>query len=183
MTCLLVPCLFSCEIPIYVQTKNRLAHLDQDFTKVGYQACRAGWGWWMQADLVPSDQEFSCKWNFSFFKAVPSNRLSFYLGSPLHIISSLFSHFCLFQNAILHKMLKLGFWNFKPTFLRIQFSLAAKFFSLVSLINLSWYFHLKTSYLTLVTWHFGNQNGLSKHLKDQQVFGLDLSTSPKFAVK
>ena len=103
----------------------------------------------MQADLVPSDQEFSWKWNFSFFKAVPSNRLSFYLGSPLHIISSLFSHFCLFQNAILHKMLKLGFWNFKPTFLRIQFSLAAKFFSLVSLISLSWYFHLKTSYLTL----------------------------------
>ena len=75
--------------------------------------------------------------------------LSFYLGSPLHIISSLFSHFCLFQNAILHKMLKLGFWNFKPTFLRIQFSLAATFFSLVSLISLSWYFHLKTSYLTL----------------------------------
>ena len=120
--------IFSCEIPIYVQTKNRLAHLDQDFTKVGYQACRAGWGWWMQADLVPSDQEFSCKWNFSFFKAVPSNRLSFYLGSPLHIISSLFSHFCLFQNAILHKMLKLGFWNFKPIFLRMQFSLVATFF-------------------------------------------------------
>ena len=149
--------IFSCEIPIYVQTKNRLAHLDQDFTKVGYQACRAGWGWWMQADLVPSDQEFSCKWNFSFFKAVPSNRLSFYLGSPLHIISSLFSHFCLFQNAILHKMLKLGFWNFKPIFLRMQFSLVATFFSLVLVISLSWYFHLTISYLTLVTWHFGSQ--------------------------
>ena len=119
---------FFCEIPIYVQTKNRLAHLDQDFTEVSYQGCRACWGWWMQADLVPSDQKFSCKWNLSFSKAVPSNRLSFYLGSPLHIISSLFSHFCLFQNAILHKMLKLGLWNFKPTFLRIQFSLVATLF-------------------------------------------------------
>ena len=132
----------------------------------------------MQADSVPSDQKFSCKWNLSFFKAVPSNRLSFYLGSLLHIISSLFIHFFLFQNAILHKMLKLGFWNFKPIFLRMQFSLVATFFSLVLVISLSWYFHLTISYLTL--W---KPNGLSKHLKGHQVIGLDLSTSPKLAVK
>ena len=42
-----------------------------------------------------------------------------YLASPLHIISYLFSHFCLFQNAILLKMLNLGFSNFKPTFIRM----------------------------------------------------------------
>ena len=47
------------------------------------------------------------------------NRQTFSLGNPLHIISSLFRHFCLFQNAILHKMLKLGFWNFKLFFLRM----------------------------------------------------------------
>ena len=93
----------------------------------------------------------------NFFKAVPLNRLSFYLGIPLHVISSFFSHFCLFQNAILHKMSRLGFWNFKPIFLRMQFSLVATFFSLVLIISLSWYFHLTISYLTLVTWHFGSQ--------------------------
>ena len=113
----------------------------------------ADWGWWMQADLVPSDQKFSCKWNLSFFKAVPSNRLSFYLGSPLHIIS----HFCLIQSAIFYKLLKLGFWNCKPIFLRMQFSLVATFFSLVLIISLSWYFHLPSSCLTLVTWLFGSK--------------------------
>ena len=87
---------FFSEINKYVQTKNRLVHLDWYLMEVGWQACWAGWGWWMQADSVPSDQKFSCKWNLSFFKAVPSIRLSFYLGSPLHIISSLFSHFSLF---------------------------------------------------------------------------------------
>ena len=81
------------------------------------------------------------KWNLSFFKDVPSNRLTFYLGSLLHIISSLFNHFYLFQNAILHKHLKLGFWNFKPIFLRTQFSLLAIFFFyLVLLISFSWHF-------------------------------------------
>ena len=93
----------------------------------------------------------------SFFKTVPLNRLSFYLDSPLHIISSLFSHFYLFHNAILHKILKLGFWNFKSIFLRMQCLLVVTFFSLVLVINLSWYFHLTISYLTLVTWHFRNQ--------------------------
>ena len=112
----------------------------------------------------------------AFFKAVPSNRLSFYLGSPLHIISSLLSHIGLFQNPILHKMLKLGFWNFKPIFLRMQFSLVATFFSLVLVISLSWYFHLTFSYLTL--W---KPNGLSKYLN--HLTGLGLSTSAKLAVK
>ena len=42
---------------------------------------------------VPCDQKLSCKLNLSSFKAVPPNKLSFYLGSMLHIISSLFSYF------------------------------------------------------------------------------------------
>ena len=111
----------------------------------------------MQADSVPSDHKFSFKWNLSFFKAVPSNRLSFYLGCPLHIISPLFSQFCLFQNAILHKMLKLRSWNFKPIFLRKQFSLVATFFCLVFAMSLSWYMNLTISYLTVVTRYFGSQ--------------------------
>ena len=132
----------------------------------------------MLADSIPSNQKFSCKWNSSFFKAVLSNRLSFYLGSPFHMISSLFSHFYLFQNAILHKKLKLRFCNFKPVFLRMQFSLVATIFSLLLVISLSWYLHLTISYLTL--W---KPNGLSIHLKGHQVIGLDLSTSAKLAVK
>ena len=36
-------------------------------------------------------------------------------------------YFCLFQNAILHRV-EARFWNFKPIFLRMQFSLVAIFF-------------------------------------------------------
>ena len=75
--------------------------------------------------------------------------------SPLNIINSLLSQFCLFQDTILHKMLKLGFWCFKSIFLRMQFSLFATFFSLV--LNV---FTSETNYLT-----FWKPNGLSKHLK------------------
>ena len=82
-TCLLAPCLFFfCKIPKYVHAKNGLAHLDWHYMEVGWQAYWAGWRLWMQADSVPSDQKFFCKWNLSSFKAVPSNRLSFYLGNP-----------------------------------------------------------------------------------------------------
>ena len=44
--------------------------------------------------------EIFLQMKFIIFKAVWPSRLPFYLGSPLHIISSLFSQFCLFQNAI-----------------------------------------------------------------------------------
>ena len=109
-----------------------------------YLLCRAGspglafygsgparllsWLGMVNAGSVPCDKKFPCKWNLSFFKAVPQNRLLFHLASLLNIISSSFSHFCLFQNAILHKMLRLGFWNFKPTFLRMQLSFVVTFF-------------------------------------------------------
>ena len=75
--------------------------------------------------------------------------------------------------------LKLSFWSFKPTFLRMQFSLVATFFYLLLVICLNWNFNLKlshefltfisfniwrkkcksirSSHLELVTWHFGSQ--------------------------
>ena len=64
---------------------------------VSGHAYQADWGWWMQAGSVLRNQKFSCKWNLSFCKAVPSNRLPFYLGSQLHIISSLSRHFRLWN--------------------------------------------------------------------------------------
>ena len=87
--------------------------------------------------------EIFLQMKFIIFMVVSLNRLPFYLGSPLHVISSLFIHFCLFQNAILHKMLKLGFWYFNLIILRMQFSLVPTFISLVLVICLKWYLHLK----------------------------------------
>ena len=89
-------------------------------------ACLPSWLGTINTGWFSSIQsEIFLQMKFIIFKAVPSNRLSFYLSSLLHVISSLFNHFCLFQNAILHEMLKLGFWNFKSIFLRIWFSLVA----------------------------------------------------------
>ena len=48
--------------------------------------------------------KFFLQMKFIFFKAVPPNRLPFYLGSPLHVMNSLFTQFCSFQNAVLLKM-------------------------------------------------------------------------------
>ena len=47
----------------------------------------------LQAGSVPCDQKLSRKSNLSFFKAVSPNRLPFYLGSMLSMISSLFRSF------------------------------------------------------------------------------------------
>ena len=63
--------------------------------------------------------EIFLQMKFFFLEATPLNRLPFYLGSMLHITSPVLSHFFLLQNVILHKMLKLGFWNFKAFFLRM----------------------------------------------------------------
>ena len=111
---------FFCEISKYVQAKNRLAHLDWHF-RSGL-ACLPSWLGLMNTGWLGSIQsDIFLQMKFIIFKAVPSNRLPYYLGSQLHVVSSLFGHFCLFQNAVLCKMLKLGFRNFKPIFLRIQF--------------------------------------------------------------
>ena len=92
---------------------DEVVRLDYDYMEVDQSAYQAGWGWWKQAGSVSCDQKFSREWNLSFFQAVPLNGLSnlVQLLVPLHIITSFISHFCLFQNAILHKLLKLGFWN------------------------------------------------------------------------
>ena len=110
------------------------------------------WLGMVNAGSVPCDKKFPCKWNLVFFKAVPQSRLHFHRASLLNTISSSFSHFCLFQNAILHKMLKLGFWNFKPTFLRMQLSFVVTFF-FSGFGCLSWYLHLKLSheFLTFIS--------------------------------
>ena len=92
------------------------------------------WLWIINAASVPCDQKRSGKWNLLFLKVVPPNSLPFNLGSPLSIISSLFSQLYLSLNAILHKMLKLVLLNFKTIFLRMHFSFVAAFFSLVLVI-------------------------------------------------
>ena len=99
------------------------------------------------------------------------SRLSHQTGCLFNLLS----HFCLFQNAILHEMMKLGFRNFKPIFLRMQFSLVATFFFSsfgyqFQLIFASYNQLPDTTYLTL--W---KPNGLSKHLKGQKVIGLDFN--------
>ena len=70
------------------------------------------YGWWKNAGLIPHDQKFSRKWNLSFSQTIPVMGCPTYLASRLHRISSLFSCFWMFQNNILHKLLKLGFLNF-----------------------------------------------------------------------
>ena len=87
-------------------------------------------GWF--GSMLP---EMLLRMELPIFKDVPSSRLSFYMGNLSHIIRSLLSHFCLFQNAILLKVLKLGFLNFKPVFLRMQFSLRATFFFFLFLVR------------------------------------------------
>ena len=91
----------------------------------GQHAYQTGWVLRIQAGSVPFDQKFFLQMKFIIFEAIASNWLPFCLGSPLHVIRSLFGNCCLFQNAILHNKLKLGFRNFKPIFRRIQFSLVA----------------------------------------------------------
>ena len=121
---------FFCKIPKYVQARNGLAHLDWHFIEWASMLTKQAGDDECRLSRFHRIRNFLANEILSFFKAVPSNRLAFYLASPLHVISSSFSHVCFFQNAILHKMLKLGFWNFKPIFLRIQFSLVGKnFFS------------------------------------------------------
>ena len=88
---------FFCEIPKYVQAKNRLAHLDWHFME---------WAS-MLTNLA------GIMMNTGWFGS-----LSF-LGSSHHVISFLLSHFCFFQNAILRIVSKLQFWILKPIFLRI----------------------------------------------------------------
>ena len=108
LTCLLLPCLFFvCEIPKCVQLKNNiLSPLMGWPTWIGIlwkrdrMVTELAGGCECRSARFHAIKKFSWKWNLSFFKAVPRNKLPFYLGSRLHIISSTLSHFCLLQNAI-----------------------------------------------------------------------------------
>ena len=89
--CLLLPCLFFfCEIPKYVLSKHLWWAGPPGLAFYGSGlACLLSWLDMINAGWLSSMQsEFCCKWNLSFFKAVPPSRLLFYLGIPLHIISS-----------------------------------------------------------------------------------------------
>ena len=96
-------------------------------------ACLPRWlgmmntGW-----LVSTRSEISLQMTFIKFKVVPSNRLPFYLASPLHVIRSLFSQKCW----------SLGFEAFSPFFSEFSFHWLQPLFSLVLFICLSWYLDL-----------------------------------------
>ena len=145
---------FFCEIPKYVQAKNRLAYLDWHFMEwasmltklVGYNEYRLG--------------------RFHRIRNFFANEIYHFQGCPIkHAVflprqsapcnSSLFSQFCLFRNAILRKMLRLGFWNCKSFFSEFSFHWLQHFFSLVLVICLSWYLHLALphEFLTFISFN------------------------------
>ena len=91
------------------------------------------WKWSSKRTMLAGDGEcrltrFHLIRNFLANEIYHFSRFSHQTGclftedSPLHIISFLFSYFCLFQNAVLHKIFKLVFWNFRSIFLRMEFS-------------------------------------------------------------
>ena len=90
--------------------------------------CLSRWLGMVNAGWLSSIQsEIFLQIKFIIFQGCPMKWAAFFLGSMLHKISSLFSHFRLFQNEVLHKVLRLGFWDFQFIFLRMQFSLVATF--------------------------------------------------------
>ena len=102
---------FFSEIPTYVHAqKNILPPLMGLPTWIGISwkwanmltelgMVNVGWICSMQSEIF-------LQMKFIIFKVVPPNRLHFYLDSPLHRISSLFSNLCLFRKAILQKKFK-----------------------------------------------------------------------------
>ena len=119
-------------------------------------ACLPSWLGMMNTGWLGSIQsETFLQMKFIIFKAVPSNRLPFYLGSLLHVISTLFSNFCLFQNTILRKMLKLGFGILSPFFSEFSFHWLQHFCSPFLFICLSWYLHLTLfpEFLTFISFN------------------------------
>ena len=70
-----------CEIPKYVQAKNRLAHLDCGFMGVGYQACRAGWYGEYRLTRSISSEIFLQK-KFMILQGRPIKKAVFLPGKP-----------------------------------------------------------------------------------------------------
>ena len=89
--------------PKYVQAKNRLAHLNWDFMT---------WFHLIRNFLANEIYQFS---------RLSHQTNCLFTGIALSIISSLSSHFFLFQNATLHKILKLGFWLLSAFFSECSF--------------------------------------------------------------
>ena len=114
-----------CEIPIYAHTQNNIVSRFMGWPS--WIAIIRKWvtlltwlcqGWQKKVSPCPCNQK-SHKWNFSFF-----------------------SIFHLFQKVILHKMLKLGFWNFYWL----------HFFLKLTFVCLSWYLHLNPSSANPTKW-------------------------------
>ena len=72
--------------------------------------------------------EIFMKMKFIIFQDCPTKQAAF-LPRQLAPYNQLLIQLCLFQNVISHKMFKFVPWNFKPIFLRMQFSLVARLFS------------------------------------------------------
>ena len=94
LTCLLMPCSFfmcKCRAIFYLLWQVNPHGLS--FYGKG-SACLPSWMGLVNAGWLSCNQKLSCKGNLLFFKAASPNRLPFHLGSLLHGINSLFSHFC-----------------------------------------------------------------------------------------
>ena len=85
--------MFSLKFPGEIKKERKIPGVFSKNKVSPQPSCFFFWNSPAQVGSVPHDQKFSCKWNLSFFKAVSPNRLPSYLGSLVHIISSLFSHF------------------------------------------------------------------------------------------
>ena len=121
--------LFFCEITKHMQPKNRLVYLDWHFIECASMLTKlAGYDEYRLTGFHPIRIFLANK--IHHFQGCLIKQAAFLPGQPVPCNQLLIQPLCLFQNAILRKMLKLGFWNFKPIFLKIQFSLVATFFFL-----------------------------------------------------
>ena len=135
LTCLLLPCCFFSVRFLNMCKPRTTFHLlwwtwPSGLTFYGGGAAyllswigmaNAGWLGSMRSEIF-----FQMK--FTIFQGCSTKEDAFLSGQPTPCNQLLTPYFCLFRNTILHKMLKLGFWNFKPFFLRMQISLVAAFF-------------------------------------------------------
>ena len=120
---------FFCEITKHMQPKNRLVYLDWHFIECASMLTKlAGYDEYRLTGFHPIRIFLANK--IHHFQGCLIKQAAFLPGQPVPCNQLLIQPLCLFQNAILRKMLKLGFWNFKPIFLKIQFSLVATFFFL-----------------------------------------------------
>ena len=133
LTCLLLPCLFFSLRFLNMWKPRTTFYLLWWANPSGLAFCGCGpacllsWLGMVKVGWLGSMQsEPFLQMKFIIFQGCSTKQAVFLPGQ--HIISYLISHFYLFQNAIFHKMLKLGFRNFKAIFLRMQLSLVAAFF-------------------------------------------------------